>query len=274
MLALDKDGHVGRTVRLFKRWFSARWARRSRRATCVNRCAGGAAAAGRQGGRLLAGRPADLGRTRPGPHRRVHPRAGRAAARQGGPRRRPLEGVGGGPARADRHGADRRGRLECKLEQVTTVNKRAPAHVEFPSATVSGTNEDGPTKQQLDGLYYFDLETNHLSYLSLKGRHVMLREGKEVGRIEGKFTLTAQAPTRVRTWASRPCGREAGAGTRTTRSCCTTTRTWACASSTRGAGGSRASGGVEVRAGQPRRQRTAPDDRSAGEGADGRPIPH
>ncbi len=88
------------------------------------------------------------------------------------------------------------GSLECRLDQFTTVEKRRHARVSF-RGTVRGANEDGPNRQELEGYCFFDLESNHLSYLFLRGRHFMLdKDGKEVGRIEGRFVLTRQAHTR------------------------------------------------------------------------------
>lgn len=88
------------------------------------------------------------------------------------------------------------GSVECRLEQRTTVEKRRHARVSF-RGTVRGSNEDGPNRQELEGYFFFDLESNHLSYLFLKGKHAMLdKDGKEVGRIEGRFVLTRQAHTR------------------------------------------------------------------------------
>lgn len=88
------------------------------------------------------------------------------------------------------------GSLECRLEQFTTVEKRRHARVSF-RGTVRGSNEDGPNSQELEGYYFFDLESNHLSYLFLKGKHAMLdKDGKEVGHIEGRFVLTRQVHTR------------------------------------------------------------------------------
>src|SRR5262249_17500847 len=62
------------------------------------------------------------------------------------------------------------------------------------SGSVRGINEDGPNRQQLEGYFYFDLESNHLSYLYLKGVHTPLdKSGKELGKVEGRFVLTRQA---------------------------------------------------------------------------------
>jgi hypothetical protein len=89
------------------------------------------------------------------------------------------------------------GRVECRLEQVTTLERRRHARVAF-AGTVRGTNEDGPGRQQLEGYFFFDLESNHLGYLYLNGRHSLLdKDGKEVGRVEGRFVLTRQVVTRI-----------------------------------------------------------------------------
>jgi hypothetical protein len=92
------------------------------------------------------------------------------------------------------------GHVDCKLEEVTPLTSggqaRRQARVSL-SGTVRGLNEDGPNRQQLDGFFYFDLESNHLSYLSLKGVHTLLdKGGKEVGKIEGRFVLTRQTQQR------------------------------------------------------------------------------
>jgi hypothetical protein len=90
------------------------------------------------------------------------------------------------------------GKVECRLDQVAQIEKRRHARVSF-AGTVRGVNEDGPNRQQLEGYCFFDLESNHLSYLSLKGISFMLdRDGKTMGRIEGRFVLTRQAPHQCR----------------------------------------------------------------------------
>jgi hypothetical protein len=88
------------------------------------------------------------------------------------------------------------GKLECKLEQITALPQagklRRHARIGI-TGTVQGINEDGPNRQQLDGYFYFDLESNHISYVSLKGVQVMLdKSKKELGRVEGRFVLTRQ----------------------------------------------------------------------------------
>ena len=85
------------------------------------------------------------------------------------------------------------GGLECRLEEVAVVARRRQARVGF-TGSVRGVNEDGPNRQQLDGYFYFDLESQHLSYLYLKGIHSLLdKDGKAAGVIEGQFVLTRQA---------------------------------------------------------------------------------
>ena len=90
------------------------------------------------------------------------------------------------------------GDVTCKFEQFVTVEKRRHARIAF-SGTVKGPGEDGSSKQQLDGFLYFDLESNHVSYVSLNGVHSLLnKDGKEVGRVEGRFVLSRQANTRCK----------------------------------------------------------------------------
>src|SRR5262249_30044277 len=59
-------------------------------------------------------------------------------------------------------------KLETRLDKLPTINTRRYARVAFRGA-VRGVNEDGPNRQQLDGYLFFDLESNHVSYLSLQG---------------------------------------------------------------------------------------------------------
>src|SRR6185436_6755703 len=69
------------------------------------------------------------------------------------------------------------GRIECRLDEVTTLAGRRHARVSL-TGTVRGVNEDGPNKQTIDGYFFFDLESNHLSYLTFKGVHILLdKEG-------------------------------------------------------------------------------------------------
>jgi hypothetical protein len=98
------------------------------------------------------------------------------------------------------------GQIECRLEEVLTLEKRRHARVAM-SGIVRGVNEDGPNRQQIEGYYFFDLESNHLSYLTLHGVSSLLdKQGKVVGRLEGRFVLTRQAP--------QACGELSDAGLR------------------------------------------------------------
>ncbi len=82
------------------------------------------------------------------------------------------------------------GQVTCTLEAVVTQAKRRHARVAV-QGTVRGLGEDGPARHQLDGFFLFDLESNHLSYLSLKGTHFLIdAAGKEAGKVEGTFVLT------------------------------------------------------------------------------------
>jgi hypothetical protein len=88
------------------------------------------------------------------------------------------------------------GQVECRLEQpATVVEGRRYARISL-TGRIRGLTEDGPTVQQLDGYFFFDLESRHLSYLSIQGVHTLLekesKDAKEVGRVEGKFTLSRQ----------------------------------------------------------------------------------
>jgi hypothetical protein len=85
------------------------------------------------------------------------------------------------------------GALECRFDEITRLAGRRLARIHL-SGTVRGINDDGPNKQTLEGYFYFDLESNHLSYLSLAGAHLLLdKDGKTIGTVKGQFVLTRQA---------------------------------------------------------------------------------
>ncbi|MCI0463082.1 MAG: hypothetical protein L0Z62_39550 [Gemmataceae bacterium] len=90
------------------------------------------------------------------------------------------------------------GGINCRFDQVTTLGNRRHARVSF-SGTVRGLGEDGLSRHVLDGYLFFDLESNHLSYLSVTGVQEMLdKEGKTLGRVEGNFVLTRRPQAKVR----------------------------------------------------------------------------
>ena len=84
------------------------------------------------------------------------------------------------------------GKLECRLEQITPPGQPRQARVAL-AGTVRGMTADGTSRQQLKGHYLFDLENGRLTYLELRGVHSLLAaDGREVGRIEGRFILSRQ----------------------------------------------------------------------------------
>jgi hypothetical protein len=73
---------------------------------------------------------------------------------------------------------------------VVEVDGRRVARLKI-SGVVRGVNQDGPSRQSLEGAAYFDLDDKFVTYLSLKGTHDLLDgKGETVGRIEGLFTMT------------------------------------------------------------------------------------
>lgn len=87
------------------------------------------------------------------------------------------------------------GGVACRLERITTLSGHRHARVSF-QGTVTGINEDGRARQELDGYFYFDLDDRCLSYLSMRGVHHLLDDkGNSQGRIEGRFVLTRQRTT-------------------------------------------------------------------------------
>lgn len=88
------------------------------------------------------------------------------------------------------------GGLECRFEEVTALAGRKLARVRL-TGTVKGVSEDGPTRHSLDGYFYFDLATSHVSYLSLDGVQTLLdKDGKETGQVRGQFVMTRQINVR------------------------------------------------------------------------------
>jgi hypothetical protein len=84
------------------------------------------------------------------------------------------------------------GNLTCRFDSIMSLGKRRLARVTF-TGSVRGLGEDGPTRHDLDGTLFFDLESNHLTYLSMKGIQTLQdKDGKGAGRIEGTFVMTRQ----------------------------------------------------------------------------------
>jgi hypothetical protein len=85
------------------------------------------------------------------------------------------------------------GGLTVEFAAVVTIGNRRHAKLAV-SGTVKGQNDDGPTRQKLDGLAYFDLEAERLSYLKLTGTHELIdKDGQVAGRLDGTFLMTRTA---------------------------------------------------------------------------------
>jgi hypothetical protein len=88
------------------------------------------------------------------------------------------------------------GKLECRLERLVTEGGRRLARVAF-TGTVLGVGEDGRVRHSLQGTYHFDLAGGYLADLTLTGTTVLPgADGKEAGRIEGRFALMRQPGAR------------------------------------------------------------------------------
>jgi len=81
------------------------------------------------------------------------------------------------------------GEIILELEGVTEIDKKRVARLAI-SGTIRGVNEDGPNQQKLEGHAFFDLDSNLLSYLSVRGTHELQDgKGQTVGRVEGQFVM-------------------------------------------------------------------------------------
>jgi hypothetical protein len=88
------------------------------------------------------------------------------------------------------------GSFDCKFESIVTLAGSRQARVSF-TGSVRGVDENGPCRHSVDGFFYFDLGSNHLSYLTMRGTHYLLdKDGKEAGKIEGTFTLSRRLDNR------------------------------------------------------------------------------
>ena len=142
---------------------------------------------------FVAGRTAELGRDRPGPHRRVHPGPDGPALGQAGPGRRRL------------------GRRPSAVEELTDLDRRwrkvgwsagwsswIPSTAAVTPASASRGIRPAPTRtdpaaRSWTATCLFDLEARFISYVSLKGTHHLLsKEGKVLGNLTGRFVLTRQ----------------------------------------------------------------------------------
>jgi len=84
------------------------------------------------------------------------------------------------------------GGLAVEFTGMATLAGRPAAKLRI-TGTVRGVNEDGPSRQKLEGTAYFKTDTGHVAYLSIKGAHELLDgAGQTVGAIEGQFIMTRQ----------------------------------------------------------------------------------
>jgi hypothetical protein len=89
------------------------------------------------------------------------------------------------------------GGLTCTFDALTTLVGRQQARISF-HGTVRGVGEDGTARHELEGQLYFDLVSNHLSYLHVKGTHYLLdKNGQEQGHVQGTFVLTREPVTQA-----------------------------------------------------------------------------
>lgn len=90
------------------------------------------------------------------------------------------------------------GGLTCTFDAVTTLIGRRQARIVF-QGSVRGVGEDGTGRHQLDGHFLFDLVSNHISYVHVRGTHALIdKAGKPTGKIEGTFVLTREAGSQAR----------------------------------------------------------------------------
>ncbi len=90
------------------------------------------------------------------------------------------------------------GGLTCTFDSLSTLVGRQQARVSF-QGDVRGLGEDGMARHHLEGHLYFDLLSNHLSYLHVKGTHYLLnKSGEPQGKIEGSFVLTREPLAQAR----------------------------------------------------------------------------
>jgi hypothetical protein len=81
------------------------------------------------------------------------------------------------------------GKITCVFERVAERDRRRIAVISL-SGEVRGASEDGPTQHLLKGQCELDLDAGFLSYVAVSGVQVLLRDGREVGRVEGRFVLS------------------------------------------------------------------------------------
>lgn len=90
------------------------------------------------------------------------------------------------------------GGLTVEFVSTVSINNRRFAKL-VVAGVVKGHTEDGPSRQRLDGIAYFDLDADRMTYLNLKGTHELFAaDGKTVsGRIDGTLVMSRGPAGRV-----------------------------------------------------------------------------
>lgn len=89
-----------------------------------------------------------------------------------------------------------KGGFDCVFDQRLDLGGRDVARISV-SGQVEGINQDGPSRQRIDGLLYFDIGARAMAYFSFSGVHELLDDkGNPAGKITGRFTLTRQVGVR------------------------------------------------------------------------------
>lgn len=88
-----------------------------------------------------------------------------------------------------------KGELKIAFVRIVDFDGKQRARLSL-AGTIRGVDSNGPARHTLDGTAYFDLESQLLTYITLKGSHELLDgDGKPSGRIDGRFTLTRTIST-------------------------------------------------------------------------------
>lgn len=89
------------------------------------------------------------------------------------------------------------GELIVQFVSVVPIENRRYARLHL-TGTIKGMGQDGPSRHQLEGIIYFDLEASRLSYLNINGVTELLGPGGKVtGRVDGRFVMERKLLARV-----------------------------------------------------------------------------
>lgn len=84
------------------------------------------------------------------------------------------------------------GQLQCTLNKIEKSAGRTLAIVNL-SGKVSGTSQQGPNQQTLQGKYHFDLDTQRLTFLQFEVTSVILdKNQKKIGDITARYRLVRE----------------------------------------------------------------------------------